>query len=83
MAEKGKISDPNFLAEYDKECDWAQELGISQRTAARYRASGLPFLEFGGLIWIPKRGGREWIANRVRRRNPRRQRQSNTESRAA
>ena len=84
MAEKGKISDPDFLAEYDKECNWAEGLGISQRTAARYRASGLPFLEFGGLIWIPKRGGREWIANRVRRRNPRRQRQSaNTEIGAA
>ncbi|HVI67724.1 MAG TPA: hypothetical protein VM910_34845 [Bradyrhizobium sp.] len=47
---------------------------VSQRTAARYRALGLPFLTFGGWIWIPKREGREWIASRVKRRNPRRQR---------
>jgi len=45
---------------------------VSQRT--RYRALGLPFLTFGGWIWIPKREGREWIASRVKRRNPRRQR---------
>jgi hypothetical protein len=74
-AAKGRVSDPDFLAEYEKECDWAEGLGISQRTSARYRALGLPFLTFGGFVWIPKRQGREWIAKRVRRRNPpRRQR---------
>jgi len=44
-------------------------MGISQRTSARYRALGLPYLEFAGLIWIHKPGGRDWIAARVRRRN--------------
>jgi hypothetical protein len=70
--------DPNFLANYEKEADWAEAHGISQRTAARYRAlpSGLPFLIFGGWVWIPKREGREWIANRVQRRNPPRRRQA-------
>jgi hypothetical protein len=70
--------DPEFLAEYEKEADWAEGHGISQRTASRYRAlpNGLPFLFFGGFVYIPKREGREWIASRVkRRRNPRRQRQ--------
>jgi hypothetical protein len=69
-----KIVDLDFLAEYEKEADWAAGHGISQRTAARYRAlpNGLPFLTFGGFVWIPKRAGREWIASRVRRRNPRR-----------
>lgn len=45
---------------------------ISLRTAKRYRAfpHGLPFLVFGGWIWIPRREGREWIAGRVQRRNP-------------
>jgi hypothetical protein len=66
--------DSDFLALYEKESDWAEGHGISQRTAARYRALGLPFLTFGGWIWIPKREGREWIASRVKRRNPRRQR---------
>ena len=62
--------DSDFLAVYEKESDWAEGHGISQRTAARYRALGLPFLTFGGWIWIPKHEGREWIASRVKRRNP-------------
>jgi len=66
--------DSDFLAEYEKESDWAESHGISQRTAARYRALGLPYMEFGGWIWIHKRGSKEWIASRVKRRNPRRQR---------
>jgi hypothetical protein len=70
--------DPDFLSAYVKEADWAGGHGISQRTAARYRAQGLPFLTFGGFVWIPKNEGREWIASRVKRRNPRRRRQGIT-----
>jgi hypothetical protein len=69
-----------FLAEYEKEADWAEGHGISQRTAARYRhlPNGLPFLFFGGCIWIPKREGAAWIANRIQRRNsPRARRRQN------
>jgi len=47
--------DPDFLAEYEKESDWAEGHGISQRTAKRYRELGLPFLTFGGFVYIPKR----------------------------
>ena len=68
--------DSDFLAEYEKESDWAESHGICQRTVARYRALGLPFLTFGGWIWIPRKEGREWIASRVRRRSPRRRRQA-------
>ena len=73
-----KALDPEFLALYEKEEDWAEAHGISQRTASRYRAlpNGLPFLIFGGWVWIPKREGLEWIANRVQRRNPRRRGQA-------
>jgi hypothetical protein len=64
---------PDFLSEFQKERDWAKENGeVSQRTVARYRDLGLPFLEWGGCIWIHRRGGREFLNNRVRRRNPRR-----------
>jgi len=70
-----EILDSDFLTEYERESDWAESHGISQRTAARYRSLGLPFLTFGGYVWIPKREGREWIASRVKRRNPRRRRQ--------
>jgi hypothetical protein len=69
-----EISDSDFLSEYEKESAWAEGHGVSQRTVARYRELGLPHLFFGGYIWIPKREGREWIAGRVRRRNPSRRR---------
>jgi hypothetical protein len=79
--------DPNFLAEYEREAERAPGHGISQRTSARYRAlpDGLPFLIFGGSVWIPKREGREWIASRVQRRNarPRRRQASQAEHSAA
>jgi hypothetical protein len=68
-----KIVEPDFFAQYDKESDWAAGHGISQRTVSRYRALGLPFLSFGGFVWIPKAAASEWIAGRIRRRNPRRQ----------
>jgi hypothetical protein len=71
-----KVLDPDFLAEYEKEADWAEGHGVHQRTVARYRDLGLPFLFFGGLIWIHKSGGRAWIASRVKRRNPPRRRKT-------
>jgi len=71
-----KVLNAEFLSEYESEADWAAGLGISQRTAARYRALGLPFLPFGGFVWIPKQEGREWIASRVKRRNPPRRRKA-------
>jgi hypothetical protein len=72
--------DPDFLTTYEKESDWAEAHGISQRTVARYRAlpTGLPFLIWGGFVWIPKREGREWIASRIKRRNQRRPRHTIT-----
>jgi hypothetical protein len=66
--------DPEFLAQYTKESDWAEAHGICQRTVARYRERGLPYLFFGGYVWIPKLEGRDWIAGRVKRRNVRRRR---------
>jgi hypothetical protein len=75
VPDKGKVLDQQFLAEYAIEASWAEEYGVCKRTVARYRADGLPYLTFAGVIWIHKRGGREWIADRIRQRNRRRQRQ--------
>ena len=55
---------------YTPEAAWAKEHHISKKTCERYRAKGLPFLEWGGEIWIGDRGGDEYIASRVTRRNP-------------
>jgi hypothetical protein len=56
---------------YWKQPRWSREKGISVRTAARHRQLGLPWLDWGGEIFIPEEEGDEYIANRIRRRNPR------------
>jgi hypothetical protein len=61
----------SFQTEYTSETEWSTRHNISQRTTARYRQlpSGLPFLVFGGRIYIPNREGDEWIRSRIRRPN--------------
>jgi hypothetical protein len=69
------VTDPDFLKEYEKEQTWAPKHGITKRTSQRYRNKerpGLPFLLWGGEVWIHKPGGAEFIAARVGRRNQRR-----------
>ena len=33
---------------------------------------GLPYMEWGGKIWIYVPGARDWVASRIKRNNPRR-----------
>jgi hypothetical protein len=75
-------TDPTFLEEYEPEETWAPRFGITRRTSARYRnhPNGLPFILWGGIIYIHKKGGGEYIASRVKRRNPRRRRGSTRNS---
>jgi hypothetical protein len=63
-----------FLDAYVPEAAWALEHRISQRTVARYRSApdGLPFLVWGGGVYIPRHEGAEYIKARVKRRNKRR-----------
>jgi hypothetical protein len=35
--------------------------------------NGLPFVEFGGRIYIPIEEARDWLRNRIKRPNRRRQ----------
>ncbi len=65
-----KTSD--FLEGFQLEDDWCAEVGVTPRTCQRYRlteAPGLPYVEFGGKIYIKLDEGRQWLANRTRRRN--------------
>ena len=64
-----------ILEGFVDEATWAAEAEISPRTVARYRAmaNGLPFIEFGGKIYIPRDDSREWIRSRIKRPNQRRQ----------
>ena len=76
MSRIGKPLDPEFLNQYERETTWAPAQGITYRTCKRYRDQGMPFLNWGGCVFIPKREAREWIASRIQRRNPRRRRQT-------
>jgi hypothetical protein len=73
-----------FLDEYQLAAEWAAEHDIHQRTVDRYRQqpNGLPFLEFGGRIYIPRKEGDEWIRSRIRRPNRPRGRPRKTEAAA-
>jgi hypothetical protein len=59
--------DPDFLSEYERETNWAPSVGITKRTSKRYRDQGMPYLLWGGIVYIPRREGREFIASRVKR----------------
>ncbi|WLA79011.1 hypothetical protein [Bradyrhizobium elkanii] len=64
----------SILDGYIREEQFALNEGISTRTSARYRAqaNGLPFVEFGGKIYIPIEEARNWLRDRVKRPNRRR-----------
>ena len=63
----------NILSdEYELEAEFAAANGACQRTIARYRQEGLPFVEWNGRIWINVPGERKWLAGRVRRLNQKR-----------
>ena len=62
----------NILDDYEPEAEFAAAHGVHQRTVARARQQGLPFMEWAGRIWIYIPGAREWMSKRVRRLNPKR-----------
>jgi hypothetical protein len=68
--------DPEFLEKYERESTWAPSVGTTQRTSKRYRDQGMPWLFWGGIVYIPRSEGSEYIASRVKRRNPRRPRRA-------
>jgi hypothetical protein len=56
---------------FSKEAKWVRAKKISKRTSSRHRArpNGLPFLEWGGCVWIPDDEGDAYIYSLVKRRN--------------
>ena len=79
MSRGGRPLDPDFLGKYERESVWAPAQGISYPTSRRYRLQGMPYLMWGGSVYIPKAEARDWIAARVQRRSPtRRKRQVST-----
>jgi hypothetical protein len=62
----------NVLEGFIPDEDFAAAGKISPRTLRRYRnqPDGMPFLEWGGRVYIPVEAAREWIRNRIRHPNP-------------
>jgi hypothetical protein len=65
---------PHILDGYQFEGDFATDCGVTRRTVWRYRQEpdGLPWVQFGGKVYINIEGGKKWLARRARQRNPRR-----------
>jgi hypothetical protein len=63
----------NILADYIRRDRFACEHNISLRTVDRYRneRNGLPWLIFGGYVYIHRPGAAAWLERRLRRANPR------------
>ena len=67
----------HLLDGYQSEDDFCRENdNISRRTCARYRNApdGLPYVVFGGKVFIHIEGARAWLLRRTVSRNPTRRR---------
>jgi hypothetical protein len=64
------------LGEYVPILEFAKMVNRSRRTVSKMIAQpdGLPHLRFGPETHIPLAEAREWLAKRIRRRNPIRER---------
>lgn len=54
-----------ILEGFEREATLAKALNMSRRTLARYRRQGMPWMDWGGEIWINVAGAKHWIAKRV------------------
>jgi hypothetical protein len=67
-------TDACILHGYVPQAEFAQANHVTTRTVARYRRQpdGLPYLIWGGQVWINVARGRQFLESRERRLNPRR-----------
>lgn len=57
-----------ILDGFEPVAQFAASVGICERTVWRYRAKGLPWVQFAGRIYIgPDAEARAWLLKRVRR----------------
>jgi hypothetical protein len=61
-----------FLEGFELEEEFASSANVHPRTIKRYRdqPNGLPYLIWGGKVYIPTADAREWLLRRVRHPNP-------------
>jgi hypothetical protein len=65
-------SDGSILEGFTTEAEFAHANNVHLRTIKRYRdeKDGLPFLIWGGRVYIPTEHARAWLMKRIRRPNP-------------
>ena len=58
----------NILEDCVPENEFAADHNLSPKTTSRYRKEpdGLPFVKFGGRVYIPKDLAREWLVSRIK-----------------
>jgi hypothetical protein len=66
---------------YWKQPRWSRDRKVHVRTTERHRQLGLPWMYWGGEIYIPEDEGDAYIAGRLKRRNPPRRRRQAAPSR--
>jgi len=61
----------SILDGYVPEEDFAAAHDVNPRTVARYRnqPNGLPYVKWGGRVFIDVNGAREWLGEKTIRRN--------------
>jgi len=68
------MTDDDFLTlngeRHVKQARYARDKKVSERTIARHRGKGLPYIPWAGAIYIPEVAGDEYIRARIKRRNP-------------
>ena len=68
------MQDNSILEGFVFEADFARANKISRRTSANYRnePNGLPYVMFGGKVYIHVERAKNWLDARIKRPNPRR-----------
>ena len=66
------MTSQNILEDFQPQDEFAAANGLSEHTVSRYRLLGLPWMLWGGRVHIHLPGARKFIADRIRRRSPRR-----------
>jgi hypothetical protein len=58
----------SLLDDYQPQAEFAKEHNVAERTVNRYRnlPNGLPWMYFGGKVYIHIPGAKEWLQRRVR-----------------
>ena len=59
----------DILSEYQSQAEAAREGRVSERTIARKRREpdGIPWMEWGGKVYVHRDGYRDYLARRIHR----------------